>query len=293
MNFGHPFLPMLLTEIEKPFDDENYLYEIKFDGIRATIHVEKDKINIYSRHKKDITNIYPELINIKNTVSDNYILDGEIIILENGIPSFTKLEQRSHLKDLSKIKHASLNNPVCFIAFDCLYQNKDLANKPLIERKKALETIPDSDYLIKAKYILKEGKKLFSKIKKLKLEGIVAKNINSTYKTNCRTKNWLKIKNIKDSTFYIGGYKDEKDLSMVRLFLGEYQDNKFHFVGKVMVGKKQSIYNKLFTIKKLNKSPFVDFQEKNINYISPILTCEISFLERTKNNHLRHPVFKR
>ncbi len=293
MKFKIPFFPMLLKEIEVPFDDEKFLYEIKFDGLRAIIHVGKNTFHIYNRHKKEITELYPELIHIKEGIKEDCILDGEIVLFDKNLPSFSKLQERSHLKDKNKIQHYSEHYPVCFMAFDCLYKEKDLTNKTLLERKQILNTIKDNNYLIKTKYILKEGKKLFKKIQKMHLEGIVAKKIDSVYLINTRSEDWIKIKNWKQETFLIGGYVDEKEKAIITLFLGEYRNQKFYFVGKVIAGKKQEIYNKIKKEQIKKTTPFCDFEDKEINYLKPKLSCEIAYIERTKNNHLRQPIFKK
>lgn len=294
MKFGHFFSPMLLEEIEKPFDKEEYIYELKFDGVRATLHVGPKLFKIFGRNKTEITNLYPELKEIQTKISQNVIFDGEIVLFYNGKPSFSKLQERIHVKNKEKIAYFKENMPVCFVCFDCLYINgQDLTNKPLLERKKILETFNDNDFFIKTKYIEKEGKKLFKEVKKKDLEGIIAKKKNSVYEINTRSDAWIKIKNFKKETFFIGGYYEKPENAVVSLYLGEYQNNQFSFVGKVSMGKKQSMYQKLKkeAIKKV--SPFSDFKDKDCVYIKPHLQCEIWYLERTKENHLRQPVFKK
>lgn len=293
MKWNTFFAPMLLQEEKEPFDSSLFLYELKFDGIRATVHVGPNTFSIYNRRGNEITDIYPELKKIQELVNVNTIFDGEIVFLENKKPSFSKLLERSHVKDKRKIKYLAENHPVCFIAFDILYQEKELINKSLIERKKILEQIPDNDCFIKALYVIKEGKKLFEKVKEKDLEGIVAKKIDSQYEIGIRTNNWLKIKNLKQETFYVGGYQEEENKPMVRLFLGEYNNNNFCYVGKVMVGKKSKFYQKLITAERKRVSPFWNFKEPRIKYLVPDLTCEVSYLERTEKNSLRQPIFKK
>ncbi len=291
MKFGEYFKPMLLTEVDKAFDDDEYLYELKFDGIRATIHVSPKTFIIFNRNGYDITYLYPELKNIQKLVKEKCIFDGEIVSFEETSPSFSKLQQRSHTKDKSKIDYFAENEPVCFVVFDCVYKNKSLITLPLIERKKILEKFNDNDYFIKTHYILKEGIKLFKKIRKANLEGIVAKKLNSYYEINTRTRNWLKIKNFKDEEFYIGGYIETK--TKTSLLLGEYRNKKFYFVGKVSITRSRDIYKKIIKMKKINTSPFYEYQEKEAIYLNPKLKCEVTYLERTKGNNLRQPVFKR
>ena len=292
MEFGKYFEPMLLSEIENPFDSKEYLFELKFDGIRATIHVGKDTFIIYSRNGKDITNLYPELKEIKKQIKEDMIFDGEIVIFNNKKSDFSKLQERNNLRNTLKIKRLSKEMPVCFIAFDCLYKSKDLTSQSLLERKEVLNMIDYSDYFVKTKSVLNDGKLLFKKIKQLGLEGIVAKKIDSKYEINNRTKDWIKIKNYKIENFYIGGYYDNPKHSMITLYLGEYRENEFYYVGKVMMGKKRLLYNKIIRENIEDKTVFNDYKDNKIKYLKPKITCKIAYQERTKNNHLRHPVFK-
>ncbi len=282
--------PMLLNEVKKTFNDPNYLYEIKFDGIRSIIFASPNEVIIYNRHCVDITNLYPELQNIKKIVNHKTIFDGEITLFYNGKPSFLKLQSRAHLKDQKKIKYYSINNPVIFMCFDILYEDKNLINKPLIKRKEILNKYSENEAFQKVFYIINDGIKLYKKVKKLELEGIVAKNINSKYLINTRCDNWLKIKNWYEEIFYIGGYINQDKLPTISLILGEFKNNKLHYVGKVTMAKKRNLYKKLIKEKEIN-NPFIDYQEDGY-FIKPIYTCTIMYLQRTNNNHLRQPIFK-
>lgn len=282
--------PMLLKEIKKPFDHSDYIYELKFDGIRAIIFANPNSINIMSRNNKDLTDLYPELQAIKKLVSKNVIFDGEIIATENGYPSFAKLQKRNLLKSKEKIKRESLNNSVNYICFDILYENEDLTNLSLWERKKILNTYKNNQVFIKTKYIKNDGIKLFQNVKKMGLEGIVAKNINGNYHINERTDDFIKIKNIQRDEFIIGGYID-KNAKQVSLLLGEYNENELTYVGKVTMSKKQNLYKKLCKMN-LEKNPFSNYFSEGY-FLKPQLTCFVEYLERTNNNHLRHPVFQK
>lgn len=292
MEFGKFFAPMLLEEVSVPFDSEEFLYELKFDGIRATIHVGPNFFKIFSRRGTEITNTYPELKAIQNLVKEDTIFDGEIVLFEKGKPSFSKLQERSHLKNKKKMEFSAQMNPVCFMVFDIIYKNKSLVHLPLLKRKKILESQKENDCFVKVNYTLKEGKKLFQKVKKRGLEGIVAKKIDSIYESNTRRNTWIKIKNWQEETFFIGGYTIDPKEPMIKLYLGEFINNKLFFVGKVMASKKLPIYKKVVKEKIKKTSPFIDFLEE-INYINPKLTCEISYIERTKANHLRQAIFKK
>lgn len=283
---------MLLKEINRPFNSNDYFYEVKFDGIRALLFVSPNEFKIQSRSKLDMTNIYPELKSIQKEIKKEIIIDGEIVILdEENKPSFELLQRRSHLKDKSRIKKASEEYPVTFVAFDVLYDGKNLINKTLRERKKVLDKIKESDVLIKSR-TYNDGVKLFDTIKKLNLEGIVAKRKDSTYEINKRSDEWVKIKNIKDADFFIGGYKEKKG-NYISLLLGEYIDNKLRFVGNVTITKNNQIYEELIKLKNKSTSPFINFNDKKVIYKIPKLNCTVTFLERTKEGKLRHPILKR
>ena len=230
--------PMLLKELNKPFNSKEHIFEIKFDGIRAIIFANKKEIIIKSRNKTDLTNLFPELQSIKKIVNKNVIFDGEIIYFDKNKESFNKLQKRIHLKNRKKILNEAKNNPVTFIAFDILYENKNLTNLPLIKRKIILNEYNDNDNFIKIKYIDEYGINVFKSTKQFKLEGIVAKHKNGKYYINQRTDEYIKIKNIKSDKFIIGGYEIKKN-NILSLALGEFKNNSFLHVGNASITKKK------------------------------------------------------
>ena len=176
---------MLLEEVNEPFNDKNFLYEIKFDGIRALIYVSKNSFKILSRNGTNLTNKYPELNKIQKLVGNHEIIfDGEIIATEGAHPSFSLLQKRNKIK---KITDKIIEEvPVTFIAFDILYDNVDLTNLSLDKRKKILGQYPDNSVFIKSR-IYSDGLSLFKMVKKIGLEGIVAKKRKSIYLFGKRT----------------------------------------------------------------------------------------------------------
>lgn len=285
--------PMLLSEIKEPFDDENYLFELKFDGIRTLIWAEPNKIIIKSRNGITINNVFPELLEITKMVKHKCIFDGEIVVISEEKPSFKKLMERALLKNPLKIESMKDKYPVVFICFDILYDKNDITNLSLLERKKHLERYEDNNIFVKTKYYLKDGINIFESVKKLNLEGMVAKEINSKYEVGKRSKNWIKIKNLKDGDFYIGGYKEEKNAgSLASLILCDIKDNEYVHIGNVSIGKNNPDFKKIKKCKKLKKCPFKNFKEKGYIFITPDLMATIEFTEKTESNSLRHPVFK-
>lgn len=286
MNFEY-LKPMLLSEEEKPFNSEDFLYEVKFDGIRALIYIDKNKIIIKSRNNTILNDIFPELTNIKYITDRKCIFDGEIILMYKNKISFDKLKIRMNTKNKEKIEEYKINNPVTFICFDILYEDKDLTNLTLVKRKKILNKYKDNEYFVKSR-IYDDGIKLFNIIKKNNLEGIVAKKKDSKYYIGKRTEEWIKIKRLNESDYYICGYKELENV--LSLLLGKKTNSKYIFVSKVVLGKKREEC-KLIKKCKRTKNYLTDFDEEYI-YIKPELICSVTYLEKTNNNHLRHPIFK-
>lgn len=279
--------PMLLGEVREVFDSKEYLYEVKYDGIRVLVFVSKDKVVIRSRYGIDITGLFPEMMVLCKMVKRNVIFDGEIIMLDNNKVSFSKLQKRIHLKNKKTIEFLSKTNPVIFICFDVIYEGKDLINLSLLERKGVLSNYKDNDVFIKSTYVIGDGTKLFNAIKKLDMEGIVAKKINSKYLVNERSDNWLKIKNYKSGNFIILGYINKEESHVISLVLGEYLNKKIVYVGKVILGKKRNLADKILKMKK--SKAVVKIKDKDVIYIKPEIKCLIKYLERTENGLLRQP----
>ena len=279
--------PMLLGEVEEVFDSKEYLYEVKYDGIRVLVFVSKDKVVIRSRYGIDITGLFPEMKVLCKMVKGNVIFDGEIIMLDNNKVSFSKLQKRIHLKNKKTIEFLSKTNPVIFICFDVIYEGKDLINLSLLERKDVLSNYKDNDVFIKSTYVIGDGTKLFNAIKKLDMEGIVAKKINSKYLVNERSDNWLKIKNYKSGDFIILGYINKEESHVISLVLGEHLNKKIVYVGKVILGKKRNLADKILKMKK--SKAVVKIKDKDVIFIKPEIKCLIKYLERTENGLLRQP----
>lgn len=280
--------PMLLKEVKAPFQDKNYFYELKFDGYRVLIYASKDKFEIRSRNGNDITYLYPELQSIQKLVKNKKVIfDGEVVALDKGVPSFQLLQSRSHIKSKAKIKEMMDLIPVEFICFDIIYQDRELINLELVKRKKILEKYPDTEVFIKSK-IYMQGVKLFDNIKKIDLEGIVAKKKDSLYIPGKRVDTWLKIKNFKVEEFYIHGYVFNKN--KYSLLLGEYRDKQLYYVGKVSVLPSNEVLKKVLKEKKYHNI-FENWEEK-ANYIKPIYQIKVHYIQRTNQNTLRQPFIK-
>ena len=287
--FNSFFTPMLLIEEKKPFNDSNFIFEPKFDGVRALVFIDSNKVIIKNKKGEDISDRYPEIQRIKKTKKP-VIFDGEIVLMVNGKPSFEGLQKRILLKDKIRIDKYSKSDPVVFVAFDILYEDKDLTALPLIKRKQILAKYKDTNYFIKTKYIEDKGLELFNFVKKEKLEGMVAKRKDSKYLINTRSKEWIKIKNQSDEDFYICGYREDINSSSTTLLLGKKEKESIVYAGKVPIGRRNPDYLIIMKVPKAKVKAFA--YEDDFIYLKPILKCTVIFTEKTKSGHLRQPIYK-
>ena len=179
---------MLAKETDEPFDDKNWIFEIKWDGYRAIAEVGNGDVRLYSRNGNTFENSYPVVVNELKKIKADAIIDGEIVVLnDEGHPEFQLLQ---HYEE-------NQHRPIQFYAFDILSLNShDTTDLPLIERKELLQgIIPKNEVIKYSDHIEEKGIAFFNVSKERNLEGILAKKADSQYYTGKRTNEWLKIKN--------------------------------------------------------------------------------------------------
>jgi ATP-dependent DNA ligase len=196
-----PLLPLfikpMLARAGLPFDDANYLFEIKWDGIRMLAFLEAGSYRLMNRHGVDATKRYPEFAFLAG-LAPGTILDGEMVVLRAGKPDFALLQSRDKTRSPLKIRTLSQVEPATYIAFDLLYENHlSLLNRPLLERRERLEELIrqwSRPRLLFSQSILGKGRALFAAACRQRLEGIVAKKATSIYRPGKRGPEWIKIK---------------------------------------------------------------------------------------------------
>lgn len=207
--------PMLLTEYEKPFDDDDFIFEPLLDGHRLQLSFMGSKAALYTRHFNEVTRQYPELHNVPLREPADVLLDGEVTYVNpfTGAIEFESLQERYRLKKEPSIREAKRTKPVQFFVFDILYYNGlDLRQKPLLERKRLLEYIlEDNAYFKKMLYVEREGAAIFDLVRRSDLEGIVCKRKDSTYAEG-RQESWLKV--INDNYKSLSMASDQKKTSI-------------------------------------------------------------------------------
>jgi bifunctional non-homologous end joining protein LigD len=285
-----PLQPMLLTNLEEPFDSEDYLFEFKWDGFRALAYINNNNLFLQSRNKKNLSPYFSELRKISGYIStNNVILDGEICFINpEGISNFSVLQKRLLKKDN---KNYIEKYPCVYIVWDILSLNtEDIYKIPLIKRKKLLENVISNKgpLLQISPYILEKGKDLYEKAKSEKLEGIVAKKLNSVYEFK-RSKEWLKVKIWQYTTVIILGYTNDS----LSLIVGkEEAQNTLIYMGKVKINlessEKEAIL-KFFPSITIKNSFFSNkIRDKNVKWVEPLIKCRVKYTEITRKNSFRH-----
>jgi ATP-dependent DNA ligase len=189
--------PMLARAVTEPFDSPIHLFEPKWDGIRCLAFVERGRVRLQTRDMVEITNQFPELSSLTNLPAGT-IVDGELVILQDGKPSLDRMLQRVHLQDPTRIGWQSQNRPAVLIGFDLLFENsRSIMSEPLRSRREALEELiskADLPALVWSQGMHGHGVDLFAVIKELRLEGMMAKSLDSPYLPGKRSRTWLRIK---------------------------------------------------------------------------------------------------
>ncbi len=283
--------PMLATIADAPFDGDDWLFEIKWDGYRAICTVDADgKLSLVSRNGLDLLKKFPELADLAGAFrSIPIVVDGEIVSLdESGRSSFGRLHD-----------HGKKKVPLTFVAFDLLYADgRDRRKEPLEERKALLERcIADDGLVMFSKHVIGKGTALFEQAAANELEGIVAKKRSSLYEER-RTRDWLKIKAQNEQEFVVGGWTEPQGSrkGFGALLLGAYVGKKFRFVGSVGSGFDARLLREISGgFKKMARatSPFDGPIVANApaHFVEPLLVVQVRFTEWTKDGYLRQLTF--
>jgi bifunctional non-homologous end joining protein LigD len=291
--------PMLATSSGHPFSDPNWLFEIKWDGVRALARIENDTSALRSRNGMDITKRYPELAPLPNALAAREaILDGEIVALDDqGHSNFERLQERMHVRAPGESLIRQIR--VVYFAFDLLYcDGYDVREAPLLERKQLLQRLLyTSERFRYADHQLEHGKELFTLAEQNGLEGIVAKRADSPYVSD-RSPYWVKLKITKTVDAVIGGWTEARTsaLPFGSLLLGLYQGKKLRFIGHVGSGfdaRKLTGLSRRLKELAAPACPFDIVPETNEkpSWVSPALVARVKFSGWTQEHALRHPVF--
>lgn len=296
--------PMLATLASAPFDDPGWVYEVKWDGYRALAFMNKGEVELLSRNNKTFNEKFYPIHRILQDWKINAVLDGEILVLnEKGISNFGNLQNW----------RSEADGELVFYVFDILwYDGKNLMELPLNQRQAILrEVLPvDDDRVRLSKVFNASGTEFFHAAEKMGLEGIMAKKSSSTYSSDARSREWLKMKVNKRQEVVIAGFTKNEDTAkqFSSLLLAVYENDALQYVGKVGTGFSDKVQQEMMAQFKpliTDKSPFTEIPDVNkpsrfrpnppkakATWLKPELVCEVAFTEITTDGVFRHPSFQ-
>lgn len=293
--------PMLATAVTKPPGGPNWLYEVKWDGVRALCLIKNGTVEIHSRRGNRCEKQYPELEGLASQVNAKTAwLDGEICVLdEQGRARFAMIQPRIAANPTS-IPRLAETTPATLFLFDILYaEGYDLRGVTLEDRKRLLSAvITPTDRIRISDAFDTDGAHMFEAARTMGLEGILAKDRKSTYESR-RSNCWLKLKVLNEQEFVIAGFtKGERDY-FGALVLGVREDGKLRHVGQVGTGFDQklmkAIYKRLEPLitrtNPFDRKPIIRTGLGNVTWVKPEVVCQVRFLEWTQDGILRAPVF--
>ena len=293
------YRPMLAKPADAPFNSKDWIFEVKWDGIRAVSYIDGE-ISIKSRNNKDLRDNFPELQELKD-LTNNAVLDGEIVVMKEGRADFQALLERSRSTSVRDIEHAARKSPATYVVFDILEKDgKPLIDFPLIERKRVLkEFLKEGEHVVLSMFAEEEGETYYDAALKKGVEGIMAKKKDSLYEPGLRSGSWLKIKKIASCDCVIFGYTEgggARKETFGALILGLYDEGKPVYIGKVGTGFSQSdmeLLMKAFKGLEAKEKTLqgVDVHEK-ITWLKPELVCDVFYQVVTKDGRLRMPRFR-
>ena len=299
---------MLATARKKPFTTEGWVFEIKYDGYRLIADGAGGQPVLWSRNGNDITATFPDIARaVRGLPYDSLVLDGEVVVHdEAGLPSFSRLQRRGRLQRSSAIARAAVDLPAVFYAFDLLaFGGLDLRDLPLVARKDILrEVLPTVGPIRYSDHIETEGQAMYEQVTTMRLEGIVAKRADSSYRSG-RSTSWYKIRAVRTDDFVVVGYTDPKGgrPGFGALHLAQFahaNHGELVYAGSVGTGFSDDILDEIMvSLRTLEDStggpPFGGSLPKgpSHHWVRPELVVEVRYKEFTEAGVIRHPSFVR
>ncbi|HEX9775409.1 MAG TPA: non-homologous end-joining DNA ligase [Actinomycetota bacterium] len=297
--------PMLATLTKQPFDDPDWVFEPKWDGVRTLAFIRSGSLKLLSRRKRDVTELYPELGPMaEQLAARNGLVDGEVVAFDGETPSFERIQSRfTQTKPSSRLLKTT---PVDFLAFDLLWlDGESLMDRTLEERRALLERllVPAARIQISPQ-IPEAGVAFFEVAEQRGLEGIVAKRRGSIYRPGQRSRDWLKVKAVKTLDVVILGWtpgQGARDGSLGSIVAGIYRGGRLAYAGHVGTGFTDRLATQLVerlapleTAEPAIPIPPADEVDTSAaRWSRPELVCEVEYLQFTSQGRMRAASFKR
>jgi DNA ligase D-like protein (predicted ligase) len=300
-----PISPMMAKE-GGIVDSDDYLYEVKWDGLRALLFLQNGKVQLQNRNRRDATSSYPEILDpAKKIKARSAILDGEVVVLNNkGLPDFGRLQTRFGHIDHKNVEAASAINPVVYVAFDLLHLNgKDYVDSSLEKRKRLLrDTLVEGPHIVFGDHAETNGSAFYTELLKLGFEGVIAKDKNSPYLPGIRSGYWIKVKGSQTLDAFVVGYttgEGARRSTFGSLVMAMYAKNgKMVHVTNVGGGfdNKSLDYIRSILDRLVTKTPLISEAidaPSPIIWVKPKIVCELLYSNFTRDQKLRFPRFQR
>ena len=294
--------PMLASRGTSVPTDPGWIHEVKWDGMRVLAEVTDGVLRLWSRNENDVTVSFPELHDVGVLAAHDVLLDGEIVAMAGGIPTFAALADRMHVSSRARAQLLSRTNPVTLIVFDLLrLDGEDLTGEPLSVRRSALEAlgIGSQHWLVPPTY--DDGAMLREVAKDQGLEGVVSKKLSSAYHFGRRTKDWLKFPNRLEYSCVVGGWRREtgSESRLGALLVGEPGPEGLGYRGRVGSGIAGRTAERLLEVLeplRADSSPFCDEVPRDdavgTTWVRPEVVVEVAALGVTPGGRLRQPSYQ-
>jgi len=300
--------PMLAVPVDKPFDNKDWVFEIKWDGVRSILFLNKSKniLEIQARSGMTITHRYPEIAAIAKSAvqcEDSVVLDGEIVVLNSeGVPDFQRHQKRMNVDSKKDIESLSQSTPSTYFVFDILHlDGRNLKQLEFLERRAILSKVLKvrSPRMRISDYIEEWGKAVFDNAVNMRLEGVVGKQKYSKYLEGVRSPSWVKIKSVVTQDCVVIGYtrgEGNREGYFGSLILAAYIHGKLQFIGHSGSGftsaQVQESFKKLERLK-TTRCPidFVPYVNREPVWVRPKMVIEVKFNGWTLDQIMRAPIF--
>ena len=299
--------PMMATLRDSlPPDDAQWGFEMKWDGVRAVVHVDGGRPRALSRNDIDITASYPELRSMAESMgATQAVLDGELVALDDsGRPSFERLQRRMHVQGEAQVRRLMRSVPVTYLVFDLLHlDGRSTVDLPYRQRRELLEALDLNGASWRTPPAwFGDGASVMTASTEQGLEGVVAKRLDSVYRPGRRADTWVKVKNLRTQEVVVGGWKPgegRREGTIGSLLLGIPGEGGLQYAGKVgtgFTGSSLRDLEHLLAPHEVEASPFAGTvpaaDARQAHWVAPEVVGEVRFSEWTRDGRLRHPAWR-
>jgi bifunctional non-homologous end joining protein LigD len=301
--FPERIKPMMARSGKLPPREQQFGFEVKWDGIRVVAFCDHGHIELQGRNLRDFTSRYPEVRELAQSLgSRRVVLDGEIVAFDDeGRPSFERLQARMHLASDSAVRRRMRDIPATYVIFDLLYlDGHSTMALSYEERRSLLEQLAlEGPAWRVPSYHRGEGSALLEATKQHGIEGVVAKKLDCPYQPGVRASHWIKVKNVHTQDVVIGGWtpgEGGRSTSLGSLAVGVMEEHGLVYCGKVGTGfteQSLALLKRELEPLRTDTSPFSGRQPpRGTIFVEPQLVAHVEFREWTKSGTLRAPSFK-